>query len=498
MTVGEKIQYYRKKNGLSQEELGFKLLVSRQTVSLWEMDKTTPTVDNLLRLKEIFGVSLDNMLSEEILNEDTSLQNADWELKEEKIEDKTEEKKESGVKPKESYRQRLSLEEYNNVNGAILQSYWKKNLLAIIASVCLLALGILSRVTVMIYVFAILGALYLFVLFANHFKFRSESKKNTQTVIDTVYEFKVYDGYFTVSYNNVENGEIRKFFKILPDEIRRVEDLGDYYGISYNGTLVVKKELIATDSFFHRIFVEKKQSKKLFTATGEKPDALSAVSIVLIALSAISVWIPLIIAGIVSRDASLDNEMWIFGVFAVIPLASVIYSFVLRKNKRRFMGNLILGVIMTALLLGFSFTYQPYDEWVAPVTRAEEITGISLPTPYDINTTEYTTERQPAADKGYVHYVTKVEFTDKDASDFERQLEFQSVWMERIPASMTGIKPPYPNVSLSNDYFYIYNLTTKKANTLPNTNGEYEFLALSYNAHENLLIITEYRVNYTR
>ena len=63
MTVGEKIQFYRKKFELSQEELGQKMLVSRQTVSLWEMDKTLPTVDNLLRLKEIFSVSIDDILS---------------------------------------------------------------------------------------------------------------------------------------------------------------------------------------------------------------------------------------------------------------------------------------------------------------------------------------------------------------------------------------------------------------------------------------------------
>jgi transcriptional regulator with XRE-family HTH domain len=63
MTVGEKIQFYRKEHHLSQEELGQKLLVSRQTVSLWEMDKTMPTVDNLLLLKEIFGVTVDELLS---------------------------------------------------------------------------------------------------------------------------------------------------------------------------------------------------------------------------------------------------------------------------------------------------------------------------------------------------------------------------------------------------------------------------------------------------
>lgn len=64
MTIGEKIQNYRKKLGLSQEELGQKLLVSRQTVSLWEKDQTVPTIDNLKLLKDIFNVSIDEILSE--------------------------------------------------------------------------------------------------------------------------------------------------------------------------------------------------------------------------------------------------------------------------------------------------------------------------------------------------------------------------------------------------------------------------------------------------
>ena len=50
MTVGEKIQKYRKDLGMSQEELGQKLLVSRQTISLWEKNQTVPTIDNLMLL----------------------------------------------------------------------------------------------------------------------------------------------------------------------------------------------------------------------------------------------------------------------------------------------------------------------------------------------------------------------------------------------------------------------------------------------------------------
>ena len=62
MTVGERIQQYRKRLHLSQVELGQRLLVSRQTVSQWETDQTLPTVDNLMRLKEVFGISIDTLL----------------------------------------------------------------------------------------------------------------------------------------------------------------------------------------------------------------------------------------------------------------------------------------------------------------------------------------------------------------------------------------------------------------------------------------------------
>lgn len=64
MSVGENILNLRKEKGLSQESLAEKMCVSRQTISQWEKDQTLPTVDNLLRLKEIFDVSVDKVLNE--------------------------------------------------------------------------------------------------------------------------------------------------------------------------------------------------------------------------------------------------------------------------------------------------------------------------------------------------------------------------------------------------------------------------------------------------
>ncbi len=65
MTIGQKLHQCRNEAGLSQEEVAGRLLVSRQTISLWETDQTLPTIDNLLRLKELFGISVDELLTGE-------------------------------------------------------------------------------------------------------------------------------------------------------------------------------------------------------------------------------------------------------------------------------------------------------------------------------------------------------------------------------------------------------------------------------------------------
>jgi len=65
MTLNEKIFYYRKALGLSQEELAARVGVSRQSVSKWELGEATPEVDKLLALARAFGVTTDELLSGE-------------------------------------------------------------------------------------------------------------------------------------------------------------------------------------------------------------------------------------------------------------------------------------------------------------------------------------------------------------------------------------------------------------------------------------------------
>lgn len=62
MSLGENIQFYRKKVGVTQEQLAERLEVSRQSISKWESNTTYPEMDKLLQMCEMFSCSLDTLL----------------------------------------------------------------------------------------------------------------------------------------------------------------------------------------------------------------------------------------------------------------------------------------------------------------------------------------------------------------------------------------------------------------------------------------------------
>ncbi len=62
MNLGERIYALRVKRGLSQGELADQLDVSRQSVSKWENNNAVPDLEKLLRLSEIFGITLDELV----------------------------------------------------------------------------------------------------------------------------------------------------------------------------------------------------------------------------------------------------------------------------------------------------------------------------------------------------------------------------------------------------------------------------------------------------
>lgn len=96
MNLGEKLFELRKEKNLSQEEVADKLNVTRQTVSKWETNQSTPDFDKIIPICELFGISTEELLTGNKKEEKhAEEQNQVIEEKEEKVPSKNEVRRKS-------------------------------------------------------------------------------------------------------------------------------------------------------------------------------------------------------------------------------------------------------------------------------------------------------------------------------------------------------------------------------------------------------------------
>lgn len=62
MSIADRIQLQRKEKGLSQDDLASVIGVSRQAVSKWESEQSSPDLDKIISLSDYFGVTTDYLL----------------------------------------------------------------------------------------------------------------------------------------------------------------------------------------------------------------------------------------------------------------------------------------------------------------------------------------------------------------------------------------------------------------------------------------------------
>ncbi len=83
MHIGQKLLDLRKEKHLSQEEVADKLNVTRQTVSKWETEQSTPDFDKIIPLCELYGITADELFTgkkkEEITKEEVSKEETNME-----------------------------------------------------------------------------------------------------------------------------------------------------------------------------------------------------------------------------------------------------------------------------------------------------------------------------------------------------------------------------------------------------------------------------------
>lgn len=477
MTPGEKINYYRKQLGLSQEELGQKLLVSRQTISLWEKGQTVPTIDNLIRLKEIFGITVDELLG------------------------CAEEEKKSEVNlpvEKESYTFSYTKEELKRVfNQGNKHLIIRAVIVAVIVVILFVWMGIgpeeanWAGIVTGVLFFAVIILIKTLIINSKN------SKKVLERLPKSVYEVKAYDEYFTVAVTRDNN--VKAEYKIDYNDIEQFFDYGDFLYIEVNGiNFIFRKELLSQNSVF-TLLAKENPEKTVVRKKGE--ETIRLILNILFVATLFSLFIPLIIMSAVLPDEiMIFDSMWMFFVAVPIPITSLIMGIIYKRKGFKCKKNIVAGIILTVLLciygsMDFALdnTYDHSDE---AIVKAEQIIGIDIPEAEHVNTQDWTIGEQTVS-RGYIYSSSSISFEDSVALAFEKELEQNPIWKNEMPNELYGLLSSLSEMFVS-DYYLLYNADTNELNSIPQNDGTYHFFYVGYNSERNMMRIDEYDIEYIK
>ncbi len=305
---------------MSQDELGQKLLVSRQTISLWEKDQTVPTIDNLIRLKEIFGVSVDDILGIE------------------------QDEQAGKILPNETYNFAYAKEDIAKIKKLQLSPAYKKLAVSVVisalAAIFMLAGGAPAAVTSFFF-----GTLYIAVVTLIKTVLSSDKawKKNGSKMLNNRYEYLFFDCHIIV--NIYRSGEKMREFKIYFSDIDSMQQVGDFIFFQASGLLfVLKKELLKDTSAFYAFMHKNPLKTKNFTPM----DRWRIASIILFIASLCSIYGALLLA--TSMPGDMIKNMWMFFLLTPIPISSIVLGFILKAKGYKYKKNIIAGFIMTFFL----------------------------------------------------------------------------------------------------------------------------------------------------
>ncbi len=457
MDLGKKILEYRKKTGLSQEELGYKLNVTRQSVSLWETNQAQPSVDNLLALSKILNVSLDELCGKEVVSN---------------IE-------ESINKPLFKAEVTYTEEIYKNTYKSFYNKHLTINYIAITLSI-LIFIGILLSDTENTFVILPFICSCVFIGYILRVgKTTNEAVKNALTSRPNLKsEYSFYDDYFMVnSTSGTSNGSYSKKYS----DIKLLNQDERYIYLTFDGLFAVIDKNSCRDN-------EEKLLKLLNLTKVETGINKKVKSLLLIAFiaSITSIWLALMLVVFSVETSPLPDfpfamveHMWKFFLIIPIPLASVILGLIYIRKGYKCKKNIIAGIIMTVLLSVFG-TFTSYFSTLIShdmqyIYKLSETTNLNIPgSSYISIAYDYQTEGDSLA---MVKIDDDIMYTSiiKDNLNWKEDTSF-------IPSSISNLF--ILSLTSNYEYYSIYNVTNSTYNTF---DGNLIFMA--YDIDTNILFI---------
>lgn len=473
MNIGEKIRFYREKHGMAKEQLAALLSVDPVTIDSWEASQGEPTAGKIVRLKEIFGISGDELL------EDTDFP-----------------PHHIPVYPFEVYRFSFSRDDVKKI--------YRKDILSVVKRFGVLLFILLFFITAKITApidREIYGFLYGVLFFSitlfigSMVRLIKVKRSSEERIIRASYEYRVFQNYFEIFITR--NEEPVHSQKVYFNEIEKIT-ASDGFIIISTGTqsfLLKEKELLPDSAFF--IFMK---NNPLIAVYRNATDGYTLLSLLLFITTLLTPFAAIFIISLITAiNENIVRNLWIFFAMLPIPIGSVIFGFILKNKKYRYKKNIAAGCIIAVFLCIYgSFTFFPIptvsDEELQ-LTRIENIVDVDFPDPLSTRIFDYSESPQYAS-RGYIYYQINATFDEYESAAFERGLYYDERWMTAIPGELQAINTGFGGQAFHNTL--ILNLDTGEYNTLLEEPGTYRFIALGYWQDINQLRVVEYELDYNK
>lgn len=490
MTLGERLQQLRKEKQMSQEELGNLLLVSRQTVSLWENNQTVPTVDNLIRLKEIFGVSIDSILT----GEEPAVSVAAPEVTEPIQQEIS--RTEYYETPIETYAYSVNKKDLS----CLSKLYCTKPLRAALVFLMFFYGALAGSNEFMNFEpFAVVLFFGFFISLISYIRCLVYLQKVKKEMCRKNYACELYQNYILLKAYTDNN--LISTRKIFPHEIK------SFWNMPYCCFVLTKEKLLFPIKksvfeelsymgyFCNNLTVPKNdfRTKKIASLKSAASALFAGTFISFYTAIAFSVSKATESAGLLAENAASLAEsiesFRIFHLFLPIPILSILIGIILNKNKIRNRKNIVVGIIIGLYMLIFGFAPAIFGNVENKFSSVESTLGFDFP--------ECISFRRSTSFSDNAQTVTSMSFTESASNEFETTIKKDSRW------SSTGRKDFYEILpesigNIPGDLFLIYNVTTDEFGKLPDKDGKYEFIYIAYDTEMNTAYIFEYTADYQK
>ncbi len=326
MQLNENIQFHRKRLSLSQEELGKMLFVSRQTVSMWEKGQTIPSVDNLVRLGEIFSISVDELLKGE-----------------------TPEAASTEAQAKETYTQQFSEEEVTGICKSLYGGRYKRNIWLLIGMMLMLIASVISGAEDIVIGFIIMLTVLVSATVIGAYRvYRKILHEFVPRVSASAYQYEMCADGFYASVFREEECVLKS--KVRFDDITRMQQMGDITLLVIGRIFYMIRQAEVEQGVILRTYMmtHPEKVKKM-----RPQNAWTRASLALFIMSLISIFGALWLWSLL--DSAMGNPVgpvnsWACFPMTVLPISSVVFGIVAWRRGHKFKKNLIAGIIMTIVL----------------------------------------------------------------------------------------------------------------------------------------------------